>query len=195
MKIPKRHVDSLHDKHNGEPKVNSVIKKEEKSKHKNGDILDLYDDGDMYIYTDGVWKPIELDNMGQVLIHDNKSKHQERKETPVYSGVMMYFKNALKEVSKTSLAGNRQHHADKPLHWDMSKSRDELDALTRHLMDAGTVDDDGQLHSAKVAWRALAFLERELQYREDNNIPNNKNINFQKAIEHDRYRSDIEVYE
>ena len=51
-----------------------------------------------------------------------------------------------------------------PLHWDMEKSKDELDALTRHLIDHSIdpLDEDGQLHLAKVAWRALAGLERFL---------------------------------
>jgi hypothetical protein len=85
-----------------------------------------------------------------------------RKGTPVFSGVLKYFPDALKEVSRVSLAGNLQHHPNEPLHWDKSKSTDELDALTRHLLDAGTLDTDGYRHSAKVAWRALANLQREL---------------------------------
>jgi Domain of unknown function (DUF5664) len=90
------------------------------------------------------------------------SDAERRKRTPVYSGVLKYFPNALQEVARVSLAGNEQHHPGTPLHWDMSKSTDELDALTRHLIDAGTLDTDGQRHSAKIAWRALANLEREL---------------------------------
>lgn len=91
-------------------------------------------------------------------------KAAERKATPVFSGVLKYFPNALKEVAKCSKAGNDQHHPDKPLHWDMDKSKDEYDALTRHLIDhtINPVDDDGTLHLAKVAWRALAGLERHL---------------------------------
>jgi hypothetical protein len=91
-------------------------------------------------------------------------KAQQRKATPIYSGVIKYFPNAMAEVAKCSKAGNDQHHPDKPLHWDMNKSTDELDALVRHLTDHGVdpVDDDGQLHLAKVAWRALAGLERFL---------------------------------
>ncbi len=91
-------------------------------------------------------------------------KAAERKATPVFSGVLKYFPNALKEVAKCSQAGNDQHHPDKPLHWDMSKSTDEYDALTRHLIDhtINPIDDDGTLHLAKVAWRALAGLERHL---------------------------------
>ena len=91
-------------------------------------------------------------------------KAAERKATPVFSGVLKYFPNALKEVAKCSQAGNDQHHPDKPLHWDMSKSKDEYDALTRHLIDhtINPIDDDGVLHLAKVAWRSLAGLERYL---------------------------------
>jgi len=88
---------------------------------------------------------------------------QKRKDTPVFSGVLMYFPLAIAEVARTSKAGNDQHNPNKPLHWDRSKSGDELDALTRHLMEAGTIDTDGIRHSAKVAWRALANLQKELE--------------------------------
>jgi hypothetical protein len=92
------------------------------------------------------------------------TKAELRKGMPVFSGVLKYFPNALKEVAKCSKAGNDQHHPDKPLHWDMDKSKDEYDALTRHLIDhtINPIDDDGTLHLAKVAWRALAGLERHL---------------------------------
>jgi len=86
-----------------------------------------------------------------------------RKEMPVFSGVLKYFPDAIREVAKTSWIGNQQHHPDKPLHWDRSKSGDELDALTRHLMEAGKIDTDLIRHSAKVAWRALANLQKELE--------------------------------
>ena len=88
---------------------------------------------------------------------------QKRKDTPVYSGVLKYFPLALQEVARVSKAGNDQHHKGQPLHWDKSKSTDEADALVRHLLEAGTFDTDGQRHTAKVAWRALALLERELE--------------------------------
>ena len=90
-------------------------------------------------------------------------KSKERKDTPVYTGVLKYFPDAIMEVSRVSLAGNKQHHPDKPLHWDRNKSTDELDALTRHLIDAGKIDSDGIRHSAKVAWRALANLQKEIE--------------------------------
>lgn len=88
---------------------------------------------------------------------------QERKNTPVFSGVLRYFPDAIKEVARVSLAGNQQHHPDEPLHWDRNKSKDEFDALARHLIDAGTFDTDGTRHTAKVAWRALAALQKELE--------------------------------
>lgn len=88
---------------------------------------------------------------------------KQRKDVPIYSGVLKYFPKALAAVAACSKAGNDQHDPGKPLHWDRSKSGDELDALTRHLMEAGTVDTDGIRHSAKVAWRALANLEKELE--------------------------------
>ena len=92
-----------------------------------------------------------------------KKTAQERKDMPVFSGVLKYFPLALLELSKVSKAGNDQHNPGKPLHWDRSKSGDELDALTRHLLEAGTIDTDGISHSAKVAWRALANLQKELE--------------------------------
>ena len=88
---------------------------------------------------------------------------QERKETPVFSGVLDYFPDAIREVARTSFLGNVQHNPGKDLFWDRSKSGDELDALTRHLMQAGTLDTDGIRHSAKVAWRALANLQKEIE--------------------------------
>lgn len=88
---------------------------------------------------------------------------ENRKQIPVHSGVLKYFPDAIKEVAKCSYAGQQQHNPDKPLAWDRSKSGDELDALMRHLIDAGTIDTDGVRHSAKVAWRALANLQKEIE--------------------------------
>lgn len=89
-----------------------------------------------------------------------------RKAVPIYSGVLRYFPDALAAVAELSRVGNEQHNPGKPLHWDRSKSGDELDALTRHLLEAGTVDTDGVRHSCKLAWRALANLQKELERAE-----------------------------
>ena len=94
---------------------------------------------------------------------------EQRKRTPVFSGVLNYFPLAIKEISRVSLAGNDQHNPGKPLHWDRSKSGDELDALTRHLIDAGKIDTDGIRHTAKMAWRALAALQKELENENSKN--------------------------
>ena len=91
------------------------------------------------------------------------TKAEKRKAMPVFSGVLAYFPDAIRAISVASSAGQKQHNPDLPLAWDRSKSGDELDALARHLLEAGTMDDDGVLHSTKVAWRALANLQKELE--------------------------------
>ena len=88
---------------------------------------------------------------------------QERKQIPITTGVLDYFPLAIAEVAKCSWAGNQQHHPDKELHWDKTKSTDHSDCIARHLIDRGKFDTDGQRHSAKLVWRALALLELELE--------------------------------
>jgi hypothetical protein len=75
------------------------------------------------------------------------------------------------EVAKISKMGNDKHNPGEPLHWDRSKSTDELDALSRHLIDvamgednpAKKFDSDGARHMARVCWRSLAYLQKELE--------------------------------
>lgn len=85
-----------------------------------------------------------------------------RKALPIARGLLDYFPDALLEVANVSRVGNEQHNPGEPMHWAKEKSTDEADALLRHLIDRGTIDTDGLRHSAKVAWRALALLQREL---------------------------------
>lgn len=87
-----------------------------------------------------------------------------RKATPMATGVLDYFPLALAEVARLSKAGNDQHNPGQPLHWDKTKSTDHADCIVRHLIDRGTFDNDRQRHSAKVAWRALALLQTELEH-------------------------------
>ena len=86
-----------------------------------------------------------------------------RKSIPLATGLLDYFPSALVAVAALSAKGNDQHNPGKPLHWDRAKSGDEADALVRHLFQRGTTDSDGVLHSTKVAWRALAMLQKELE--------------------------------
>lgn len=87
----------------------------------------------------------------------------ERKEIPLCTGCFDYFPNALREVAKISMAGNKQHNPGQPLHWARGKSTDHEDCIARHTMQRGTLDTDGARHTAKRAWRALAALEEELE--------------------------------
>lgn len=87
----------------------------------------------------------------------------QRKATPITSGVLDYFPRALAAVAQCSKAGNDQHNPGQPLHWDKTKSLDHADCIARHLIDRHTVDTDGIRHAAKLAWRALALLETQLE--------------------------------
>lgn len=86
-----------------------------------------------------------------------------RKERPIATGVLDYFPDAIAEVAHLSYIGNEQHNPGTTMHWDRAKSGDESDALIRHFMERGTLDHDGIRHSAKVAWRALAMLQKEIE--------------------------------
>jgi hypothetical protein len=88
---------------------------------------------------------------------------QERKETPIVAGVLDYFPAAIAAVANVSYVGNKQHNGDQPLHWARGKSMYHADCLVRHLVERGTMDTDGLRHTAKIAWRALALLQEELE--------------------------------
>lgn len=91
----------------------------------------------------------------------------DRKRHPIARGVLDYFPDAIAAVANVSLIGNEQHNPGEPMHWAREKSQDHADCIARHLLARGTLDDDGVLHSAKTAWRALAQLQLEIeQYRE-----------------------------
>ena len=113
------------------------------------------------------------------------NKAQKRKATPVYSGFIKYFPDAINAIARASVAGNIQHKNGDVLHWDRSKSKDELDALMRHLTDhaSGEVfDDDGIRHIVKCGWRILAFIQKEIEQEDTiiDDLPffNNNNTNI-----------------
>lgn len=91
----------------------------------------------------------------------------KRKAIPLCTGVLDYFPAALAAVAQLSKAGNDKHNPGEPLHWARGKSMDQADCIMRHLIDRGTIDpEDGIRHSVKVAWRALALLQEELEQQE-----------------------------
>jgi hypothetical protein len=93
----------------------------------------------------------------------------QRKQHPIASGLMDYFPDALVAVSAVSWKGNEQHNPGQPLHWNRSKSADEADTMIRHFLQRGGIDTDGTRHSAKMVWRALALLQKEIESERDSN--------------------------
>lgn len=91
------------------------------------------------------------------------SDPKERKKYPIGTGVIDYFPAALAEVARVSYEGNEQHNPGQPLHWSREKSTNQDDTIMRHYLERGKLDVDGMRHSAKLAWRALALLQLELE--------------------------------
>jgi hypothetical protein len=94
---------------------------------------------------------------------------KNRKTVPLYTGLVKYFPDALIAVAELSYVANEQHNPGEPVHWARDKSRDHEDCLLRHLSEKGTMDTDGFRHSAKIAWRALAILQLEIEEECKNN--------------------------
>lgn len=86
-----------------------------------------------------------------------------RKRIPLATGLLDYFPDALEAIAAVSFAGNEQHNPGQPLHWDRTKSVDHADCAMRHFRDRGALDGDGHRHTAKMAWRALAMLQIEIE--------------------------------
>jgi hypothetical protein len=112
------------------------------------------------------------------MLTDDKA---QRKAMPIARGVLDYFPLALAEVARVSGVGNEQHNPGQPMHWSKDLSTDHADCILRHMIDRGTVDTDGLLHSAKVAWRALAMLQIELEEQRRQDYPDVLN-----EVEHPR---------
>jgi len=101
------------------------------------------------------------------------TEKNDRKERPIARGVLDYFPDALAEVARVSFIGNQQHNPGEPLHWAREKSTDHADCVARHLIERGTIDTDGLRHTAKIAWRALAMLQEELESTTIERFPQN----------------------
>lgn len=102
-------------------------------------------------------------NQNQTTNSNFPTDPKERKERPIARGVLDYFPDALAEVARVSFVGNEQHNPGQEMHWARGKSNDHADCIVRHLIERGTIDTDGLPHSGKVAWRALAMLQIELE--------------------------------
>jgi len=88
------------------------------------------------------------------------SESKRRKETPIYSGVLRYFPDALAAVARLSFKGNEKHNPGQPLHWARGKSTDHGDCIVRHQLEPDVIDPEtGEFHACAVAWRALAQLQ------------------------------------
>ena len=101
----------------------------------------------------------------------------ERKEYPMYRGLLAYFPAALAGVARHSKQGNDKHNPGEELHHARGKSMDHEDCIVRHLVDLGDLrrrlDENSDCDQADwlrlavldeanaLAWRALA-LSQEL---------------------------------
>jgi hypothetical protein len=86
-----------------------------------------------------------------------------RKDIPMVRGLLDYFPAALAAVAVVSRVANEQHNPGQTMRWARNKSTDHADCIVRHLVDRGKIDSDELRHSAKIAWRALALLQEELE--------------------------------
>jgi hypothetical protein len=85
---------------------------------------------------------------------------EERKQIPLFSGVLNYFPLALAAVARVSHSGNDKHNPGQPIHWARGKSMDHSDCIARHLLDIESVNSQGEYEDAMaLAWRALAKLQ------------------------------------
>ena len=110
--------------------------------------------------------PLEEKQEKPKLDYEAMDTAKRRKMTPMYSGLLAYFPDALALVARNSMIGHYQHNdPNVEMYWDRSKSADEMDAMIRHMADHSKdpYDEDGCLHMSKVAWRALAFLQKFLE--------------------------------
>jgi hypothetical protein len=121
-------------------------------------------DGDWYF--DVSWLEKATVDSKPVLDYDAMDEAKKRKMTPMYSGLLAYFPDALALVARNSMVGHYQHNdPSDPMYWDRTKSADEMDAMIRHMADhsKNPRDKDGTLHMSKVAWRALAFVQKFIE--------------------------------
>ncbi len=99
----------------------------------------------------------------------------ERKEYPMWSGVLQYMPAALAAASRVSMIGNRKHNDGEPLHHARGKSPDHPDCMVRHHVDydalrAAMSRGDTSVTSAQLEeelgclmWRTGLFVQEQLE--------------------------------
>ncbi len=89
----------------------------------------------------------------------------QRKEYPLFGGVLGYFRDAILRLAKVSYDGNQQHNPGQHLHWARGKSTDQLDCVLRHLssVDVNDMSDEVEKHLASAFWRVGAMLQLYLE--------------------------------
>lgn len=110
-------------------------------------------------------------------IRSNESKmtlptdSNERKEYPLFRGVLRYFPAALAGIANISKRGNDKHNPGEEMHHARNKSPDQADCIVRHLVDIEdllaaqargdtTITKEAILIEVnQMAWRALAFSQ------------------------------------
>ena len=120
------------------------------------------------------------------------SVSQDRKNTPLFTGFMLYFGKAMNMCALHSFISNFKHNPGEPLHWSKGKSNDHGDCILRHQMDYWEIDPENGLPMAvSVFWRGGAQLEIMLdgddpryQRNEDGLFPHElpENVAIREAI-------------
>lgn len=132
----------------------------------------------------GQWEPEVDDLPADLAPHATlPADSAERKEYPIYSGVLRYFPAALAGVARHSKLGNDKHNPGEPLHHARGKSMDHEDCILRHLVDLSDLlarrervskrvmladtarnralyDEPILAEANALAWRALALAQR-----------------------------------
>jgi hypothetical protein len=103
----------------------------------------------------------------------------ERKNVPLFSGVLKYAPAALAGMARISKQGNDKHNPGQPLHHARGKSNDHPDCIVRHAVDVADIeayivrnfDNDPEVwcksedvqalltEASQLAWRALMWSQ------------------------------------
>lgn len=92
----------------------------------------------------------------------------ERKEFPLYSGLVAYFPAALAQVANLSYVSNKKHNPTWKLgdviHHARGVSGDHLDCVFRHVVDSREKQGEARIDELRsAAWRILAELQEECE--------------------------------